>query len=58
MSVELAASVTPDQVGNFLDSAVQYGQAFSQSEGSWVAVGLAFLVALRLLWKKYKSSKK
>lgn len=57
-AVEVAATATPDNVGNALDTAIQIGNMLPHSQGSWIAIVLAALVVARLVWKKYKASKK
>lgn len=57
-AVDAAQAVTPDQVGDALDAAINIGNMLPHSQGSWVAIALAVLVVARLVWKKYKASKK
>ena len=57
-AVDAAQAVTPDQVGDALDAAINIGNMLPHSQGSWIAIALAGLVVARLVWKKYKSSQK
>ena len=56
--VDAAQAVTPDHVGDALDTAINIGNLLPHSQGSWIAIVLAGLVVARLVWKKYKSSQK
>lgn len=57
-AVETAVAVTPDQVGGALDTVISIGNSIPHSQGSWIAIALAALVVARMVWKKYKVSKK
>ena len=57
VTVALAAQVTPDTVGNTLDTATQILNALPHADGTWVALALAVLVVARLVWSKLKAKK-
>lgn len=60
-TVEAVTAVTPDapdQVGGVLDTLISMGQALNPVQGTVLAIVVAALVVVRMIWKKYKSSKK
>jgi lysozyme family protein len=59
--VDAAQSVTPeavDHVGSVLDTLVSIGQTLNPAQGTTLAIIVAALVVVRMIWKKYKASKK
>jgi hypothetical protein len=57
-AVDLAVSVTPDVVGNVLDTLISAGQSLNPAQGTIVAIVVAALVVIRMIWKKHKSTKR
>ena len=56
-TVDLAVSATPDAVGNVLDTLISAGQSLNPAQGTIVAIVVATLIVVRMIWKKYKSTK-
>lgn len=60
-AVDVAQSATPeavDHVGSVLDTLVSIGQTLNPAQGTTLAIIVAVLVVARMVWKKYKASKK
>lgn len=60
-AVDIAQSATPDavdHVGSVLDTLVSIGQTLNPAQGTTLAIIVAVLVVVRMVWKKYKASKK
>lgn len=57
-AVDVASSVTPDHVGSTLDTLISLGQQLNPSQGTTLAIVIAALVVARMVWKKYKATKK
>lgn len=57
-AVDVATAVTPDHVGSALDTLISIGQTLNPAQGTTLAIIVAALVVVRMVWKKYKSSKK
>ena len=59
--VDAASSATPaapDQVGGILDTLISVGQTLNPAQGTTLAIIVAALVVVRMVWKKYQASKK
>ena len=56
-AVDAAQAVTPDHVGSTLDTLISIGQHLNPAQGTTLAIIVAVLVVVRMVWKKYKSSK-
>lgn len=57
-AVDVAATATPDHVGSVLDTLVSIGQTLNPAQGTTLAIVVAVLVVVRMVWKKYQASKK
>lgn len=57
-AVDVAQSATADHVGSVLDTLVAVGQQLNPTQGTTLAIILAALVVVRMIWKKYQASKK
>jgi len=58
---DVAQAATPetvDHIGSVLDTLVSIGQHLNPEQGTTLAIIVAVLVVARMVWKKYKSSKK
>jgi len=53
-----ATPAAPDQVGGILDTLISVGQSLNPSQGTTLAIIIAALVVVRMVWKKYQASKK
>jgi biotin carboxyl carrier protein len=58
VAVDAAQAVTPDHVGSVLDTLVSIGQTLNPAQGTTLAIIVAVLVVVRMVWKKYQASKK
>lgn len=59
-AVDVAAQATPeavDHVGSVLDTLISIGQHLNPAQGTTLAIVIAALVVVRMVWKKYKSKK-
>lgn len=58
VAVDAAVQATPaavDHVGSVLDTLISIGQGLNPSQGTTLAIIVAVLVVVRMVWKKYKS---
>jgi len=53
-----ATPAAPDQFGGILDTLISVGQSLNPSQGTTLAIIIAALVVVRMVWKKYQASKK
>lgn len=57
-SLDVPIAAPSDAVGMTLDSLIAALQQLDLQAGTWLAIGLAALLVVRMAWKKYKASKK
>ena len=57
-AVDAATQATPsapDQVGSVLDALISIGQTLNPAQGTTLAIIIAALVVVRMVWKKFKN---
>ena len=60
VAVDAAVQATPaavDHVGSALDTLISIGQGLNPAQGTTLAIIVAVLVVVRMIWKKYKTKK-
>lgn len=57
-AVDAASAATPDQVDSILGTLISIGQGLNPAQGTTLAIIVAGLAVARMVWKKYKASKK